>query len=157
MSFTAVFSSWTFWVQVRGVGSDHNCLSDDGDASVGEGISHVVASIQSGSSARNRVLYPQKGNITILQYLFACFCFKTFHFTWLSLLWSIYFSDVCSDISFMHWLFLIHFRTLYFQNSCECRLYQSNSPWWWQDMLLSRETQAWCPEWDQKSRALCGS
>ncbi|EPY78168.1 excision repair cross-complementing rodent repair deficiency, complementation group 6 [Camelus ferus] len=30
------------------------------DASVGEGISHVVASVQSGNSARNRVLYPQK-------------------------------------------------------------------------------------------------
>ena len=39
------------------------------------------------------------------------------------------FSDVCSDVSSMHLLFLIHFRTLYFQNSCECRLYHSNSPW----------------------------
>lgn len=80
LSFMVAFSSWTFWVQVRGVGSDHNCLSNNGDASVGEGISHVVASIQSGNSARNGVLYPQKGNITILQYLFPCFCFKTFNF-----------------------------------------------------------------------------
>ena len=88
-SFMVVFSSWTFWVQVRGVGSDHNCLSNNGDASVGEGISHVVASIQSGSSARNRVLYPQKGNITILQHLIPCFCFKAFRFTWLFLLWSV--------------------------------------------------------------------
>lgn len=73
LSFMVVFSSWTFWVQVRGVGSDYNCLSHDSDASVGEGISHVVASVPSGSSARNWVLYPQKGNITVLQNLFAWF------------------------------------------------------------------------------------
>lgn len=49
--FMVVFSSWMFWVQVQGVGSDYNCLSNDSDASVGEGISHVVASVQSGNSA----------------------------------------------------------------------------------------------------------
>ena len=156
LSFMVAFSSWTFWVQVRGVGSDHNCLSNNGDASVGEGISHVVASIQSGNSARNGVLYPQKGNITILQYLFACFCFKTFNFAWLFFA-LIHLSQMYVPIFLSCIYCLIQFRTLYFQNSYECRLYHSNSPWWWQDMFLSSETQAWYPEWDQKSRALCNS
>lgn len=76
LSFMVVFSSWVFWVQVRGVGSDSNCLSNNSDASVGKGISHVVASVPSGSSTRNRLMYPQKGNITTLQNLFVCFVLK---------------------------------------------------------------------------------
>ncbi|TKC47112.1 hypothetical protein EI555_010306, partial [Monodon monoceros] len=64
LSYSKIRTRGSNYRQVRGVGSDYNCLSDDSDASVGEGISHVVASIQSGSSARNWVLYPQKGNIT---------------------------------------------------------------------------------------------
>lgn len=80
LSFMVVFS-WMFWVQVQGVGSDYNCLSNDSDASVGEGISHVVASIPRGNSTRNWLLCAQKGNTTILQYLLVCLLlnFSTLH------------------------------------------------------------------------------
>lgn len=56
-------------MQVRGTGPHSNCLPNDSDASVGERIPHVVASIPSGNSARNRLLCPQKGNVTVLDYL----------------------------------------------------------------------------------------
>lgn len=74
-----VFSSWMFWVQVQGIGSDYNCLSNDSDASVGEGISHLVASVQSGNSTWNWLLYTEKGDTTILQYQLVCLVLNFFY------------------------------------------------------------------------------
>lgn len=67
-------------MQVRGAGPHHDRLPDDGDAPVGEGVPHVVASLPSGDSTRNRLLCPQEGNSVMLE-SWSGVVFEVFDFT----------------------------------------------------------------------------